>query len=169
MDRPCVTSFPQAHTSRLAGEGIGCSTRAGIECRQHLRSTHTTTTVTMASAFRALRIAQRAPVLRQQPIRASRITFPAVRSYATPTVREARPDKPVEAAEQGSEDIAGSDPNMDPGDPAMNGNYPDPSATSALALKRQFRDPYGGPDGPWWDPQERRNYGEPVHEVCECG
>lgn len=28
------------------------------------------------------------------------------------------------------------------------------------AQKRQFRDPYGD----WWDKQERRNYGEPVHE-----
>lgn len=27
-------------------------------------------------------------------------------------------------------------------------------------MKRQFRDPYGD----WWDKQERRNYGEPVHE-----
>ena len=43
----------------------------------------------------------------------------------------------------------------------MNGNYPDPSKTSALALKRQFRDPHAE----WWDPQERRNFGEPVHEV----
>jgi NADH dehydrogenase (ubiquinone) 1 beta subcomplex subunit 8 len=28
------------------------------------------------------------------------------------------------------------------------------------AIKRQHRDPYGD----WWDKQERRNYGEPVHE-----
>lgn len=27
-------------------------------------------------------------------------------------------------------------------------------------MKRQFRDPHGD----WWDKQERRNYGEPVHE-----
>jgi NADH dehydrogenase (ubiquinone) 1 beta subcomplex subunit 8 len=27
-------------------------------------------------------------------------------------------------------------------------------------VKRQFRDPYGD----WWDKQERRNYGEPIHE-----
>ena len=27
-------------------------------------------------------------------------------------------------------------------------------------MKRQFRDPYGD----WWDKQERRNFGEPVHE-----
>ena len=27
-------------------------------------------------------------------------------------------------------------------------------------MKRQFRDPYAD----WWDPQERRNYGEAVHE-----
>jgi len=27
-------------------------------------------------------------------------------------------------------------------------------------IKRQFRDPHGD----WWDKQERRNFGEPVHE-----
>ncbi|MCJ1374053.1 hypothetical protein MMC20_005283 [Loxospora ochrophaea] len=37
----------------------------------------------------------------------------------------------------------------------MNGGYINPPA-----VKRQFRDPYGD----WWDKQERRNYGEPVHE-----
>ncbi|KAF2858249.1 hypothetical protein K470DRAFT_283372 [Piedraia hortae CBS 480.64] len=42
----------------------------------------------------------------------------------------------------------------------MNGGYPDPSRMTNLPMKRQFRDPYGE----WWDPQERRNYGEPVHE-----
>jgi NADH dehydrogenase (ubiquinone) 1 beta subcomplex subunit 8 len=36
-----------------------------------------------------------------------------------------------------------------------NGGYENP-----LPVKRQFRDPYGD----WWDKQERRNYGEPVHE-----
>jgi NADH dehydrogenase (ubiquinone) 1 beta subcomplex subunit 8 len=47
-------------------------------------------------------------------------------------------------------------------DPSVlqNGNYPDPSLTSALPVKRQHRDPYGE----WWDPIEKRNYGEPVHE-----
>ncbi|KAI9835443.1 MAG: hypothetical protein M1819_002361 [Sarea resinae] len=40
-------------------------------------------------------------------------------------------------------------------DPGMNGGYVSPPAQ-----KRQFRDPYGD----WWDKQERRNYGEPVHE-----
>nr|KMM69468.1 NADH:ubiquinone oxidoreductase 20.1kD subunit [Coccidioides posadasii RMSCC 3488] len=37
----------------------------------------------------------------------------------------------------------------------QNGGYPNPPAQ-----RRQFRDPYGG----WWDPQDRRNFGEPVHE-----
>ncbi|MCJ1225666.1 hypothetical protein MMC12_002315 [Toensbergia leucococca] len=37
----------------------------------------------------------------------------------------------------------------------MNGGYVNPPAE-----KRQFRDPYGD----WWDKQERRNYGEPLHE-----
>ncbi|KAF4509294.1 hypothetical protein G6O67_005563 [Ophiocordyceps sinensis] len=40
-------------------------------------------------------------------------------------------------------------------DPDMNGGYLNPPP-----IKRQFRDPYAE----WWDPQERRNFGEPVHE-----
>ncbi|KAI1935969.1 hypothetical protein LOZ66_004887 [Ophidiomyces ophidiicola] len=40
-------------------------------------------------------------------------------------------------------------------DPGMNGGYSNPPAQ-----KRQFRDPYGE----WWDKQDRRNFGEPVHE-----
>lgn len=37
----------------------------------------------------------------------------------------------------------------------QNGGYINPPR-----IKRQFRDPYGE----WWDPQERRNFGEPIHE-----
>lgn len=37
----------------------------------------------------------------------------------------------------------------------QNGGYVNPPPE-----KRQFRDPYAD----WWDKQERRNYGEPVHE-----
>ena len=37
----------------------------------------------------------------------------------------------------------------------QNGGYVNPPRIS-----RQHRDPYGD----WWDKQERRNYGEPVHE-----
>ena len=37
----------------------------------------------------------------------------------------------------------------------MNGGYVNPPP-----IPRQFRDPYED----WWDKQERRNYGEPVHE-----
>ena len=40
-------------------------------------------------------------------------------------------------------------------DPNMNGGYINPPG-----IPRQFRDPYTD----WWDKQERRNYGEPVHE-----
>ncbi|KAI5802799.1 hypothetical protein FPQ18DRAFT_383801 [Pyronema domesticum] len=40
-------------------------------------------------------------------------------------------------------------------DPGQNGGYVNPAPE-----KRQFRDPYGE----WWDKQERRNFGEPVHE-----
>jgi NADH dehydrogenase (ubiquinone) 1 beta subcomplex subunit 8 len=37
----------------------------------------------------------------------------------------------------------------------QNGNYPNPPAQ-----KRQFRDPHAQ----WWDKQEKRNFGEPLHE-----
>lgn len=37
----------------------------------------------------------------------------------------------------------------------QNGGYVNPPR-----IPRQFRDPHGD----WWDKQERRNYGEPVHE-----
>ncbi|KAI1110478.1 hypothetical protein F5Y14DRAFT_428896 [Nemania sp. NC0429] len=40
-------------------------------------------------------------------------------------------------------------------DPGMNGGFINPPK-----VKRQFRDPHGD----WWDKQERRNFGEPVHE-----
>ncbi|KAI2613675.1 uncharacterized protein GGS25DRAFT_516542 [Hypoxylon fragiforme] len=40
-------------------------------------------------------------------------------------------------------------------DPDINGGYINPPR-----VKRQFRDPHGD----WWDKQERRNYGEAVHE-----
>ncbi|KAJ5731013.1 uncharacterized protein N7483_005521 [Penicillium malachiteum] len=39
-----------------------------------------------------------------------------------------------------------------------NGGYQNPPR-----VKRAFRDPYGG----WWDAQEKRNFGEPVHEENE--
>ena len=42
---------------------------------------------------------------------------------------------------------------IDPG--LQDGKYPNPPRE-----KRQFRDPTGD----WWDKQERRNFGEPVHE-----
>ncbi|ROW00032.1 hypothetical protein VPNG_08360 [Cytospora leucostoma] len=47
-------------------------------------------------------------------------------------------------------------PNLtDAEDPNQNGGYVQPPP-----IKRQFRDPHGD----WWDKQERRNFGEPVHE-----
>lgn len=101
--------------------------------------------------LRALRQAPRSQFLRPTPT--SRIAPLGQRSYATPVSRPADDTKSPEQAEQASEDLSGEDPNM-------NGNYPDPTLISALPIKRQFRDPYAG----WWDPQERRNYGEPVHE-----
>ncbi|OAX84740.1 hypothetical protein ACJ72_00879 [Emergomyces africanus] len=35
-----------------------------------------------------------------------------------------------------------------------------PRSRPGSGQKRQFRDPYGD----WWDKQDRRNFGEPVHE-----
>ncbi|GFF60305.1 uncharacterized protein C11E3.02c [Aspergillus udagawae] len=43
-------------------------------------------------------------------------------------------------------------------DPLQNGGYQNPPR-----VKRALRDPYGD----WWDKQERRNFGEPVHEENE--
>jgi NADH dehydrogenase (ubiquinone) 1 beta subcomplex subunit 8 len=42
-----------------------------------------------------------------------------------------------------------------PANRMQNGGYINPPA-----IKRQHRDPHAD----WWDPQERRNFGEPVHE-----
>ena len=41
----------------------------------------------------------------------------------------------------------------------QNGGYVNPP-NDPHPVKRQFRDPYH----PWWDKQERRDFGEPVHE-----
>ncbi|KAI9372017.1 hypothetical protein BJX61DRAFT_543096 [Aspergillus egyptiacus] len=46
----------------------------------------------------------------------------------------------------------------EPDDPLQNGGYQNPPR-----VKRQFRDP----NADWWDKQERRNFGEPVHEENE--
>ncbi|PLN77712.1 hypothetical protein BDW42DRAFT_176368 [Aspergillus taichungensis] len=43
-------------------------------------------------------------------------------------------------------------------DPLQNGGYENPPR-----VKRAFRDPRND----WWDKQERRNFGEPVHEENE--
>jgi len=45
--------------------------------------------------------------------------------------------------------------NPEVSDPGQNGGY-----INGPASKRALRDPYED----WWDKQERRNYGEPVHE-----
>lgn len=111
----------------------------------------------MASTLRALRLARGLHNVSRQLPRSQFVASQRARTYAAVEPRPATDEKEPPLAEQASEDIklTGEDPNM-------NGEYPDPSATSALPVKRQFRDPYGD----WWDKQERRNYGEPVHEVC---
>ncbi|KAK5170947.1 uncharacterized protein LTR77_004091 [Saxophila tyrrhenica] len=109
----------------------------------------------MAALPRALR-----PLARSSTRLPTPLTPTLRRTYAsTIQPRPATDTKPPSAAEAASEDID----NLS-GDPNMNGDYPDPSLHSALPVKRSLRDPYGGPDGPWWDPVERRNYGETLHE-----
>ncbi|KAK0249449.1 hypothetical protein B0A54_03706 [Friedmanniomyces endolithicus] len=107
----------------------------------------------MASVRSVFRLAPRAQFLRPTPT--CRILPIAQRSYASARRRPATDDQSAQDAEQGQEDLTTVTE-----DPNLNGNYPDPSLTSALPIKRQFRDPYGD----WWDKQERRNYGEPLHE-----
>ncbi|KAB2580722.1 hypothetical protein DIS24_g8418 [Lasiodiplodia hormozganensis] len=70
---------------------------------------------------------------------------------ARPLTRALRPAAPQASRLQLRHASTGADVE----DPDMNGGYVNPPA-----VKRQFRDPYGD----WWDKQERRNYGEPVHE-----
>ena len=107
----------------------------------------------MATIQRALRSLPQTRSLRPTPT--TTLLRTPQRTYAV-RPNPATDSKSASEAEQASEDLDA--------DPAMNGNYPDPSLTSALPIKRSLRDPYGGPDGPWWDPVERRNYGEPIHE-----
>ncbi|WPH00627.1 Hypothetical protein R9X50_00345700 [Acrodontium crateriforme] len=103
----------------------------------------------MASLRSALRLAPRASYVR--PTATSRFLPVVQRSHASGLIKRA--DEPVIVEASGYAAPGEDDPNM-------NGNYPDPNEISALPVKRQHRDPYG----PWWDPQERRNYGEPIHE-----
>lgn len=128
----------------------------------------------MAALRAAFRTAPRVHLLRPSP--GARFAPVAQRRTAVNVIgrREATDQKSVEEAEEASEDLVHD--NIDPNmvgwhctmqatalsilTHAQNGNYPDPSLTSALPLKRQHRDPYAD----WWDPIERRNYGEPVHE-----
>ncbi len=109
----------------------------------------------MASLNRAIRTLPKTSSLRPVTIRTNAALH---RTYAIKP-NPAAPNKPASAAEQASEEIHNEDT-----DPNMNGQYPDPSLHSALPIKRSLRDPYGGPNGPWWDPIERREYGEDLHE-----
>jgi len=75
----------------------------------------------------------------------ARLPRPVIRSHITPLAGRTAVTK------AGNDNIEVVE--MD--DPEMNGGYVNPPA-----IKRQFRDPYAD----WWDKQERRNFGEPVHE-----
>ncbi|KAI0391140.1 hypothetical protein F5Y17DRAFT_25225 [Xylariaceae sp. FL0594] len=88
-----------------------------------------------ASALRAVSMA----TTRRLPIVQQRTFFPE--SFTgRKIVEEKYPDHPTLSEAE---------------DPGMTGGYINPPA-----VKRQFRDPHGD----WWDKQERRNFGEPVHE-----
>jgi len=82
---------------------------------------------------------------------ASRLPRPIPRSQSTLRVAFLSTSSPFRAQEAAKD--AAFDPEID--DPEMNGGYQNPPP-----IKRQHRDPYGD----WWDKQERRNFGEPVHE-----
>ncbi|KAI0482537.1 hypothetical protein GGR56DRAFT_620361 [Xylariaceae sp. FL0804] len=90
--------------------------------------------IARASALRPASVASRRLPLVQQ-----RTFFPP--SYNDPAIVEEKyPDYPQLTEAE---------------DPGQNGGYINPPR-----IKRQFRDPHAD----WWDKQERRNYGEPVHE-----
>ncbi|KAF1988605.1 hypothetical protein K402DRAFT_391826 [Aulographum hederae CBS 113979] len=73
---------------------------------------------------------------------------PLARTLITPTQRRTLASTPIRSTLSAEERAELEDPNM-------NGGYINPPPE-----KRSNRDPYGD----WWDKQERRNYGEPVHE-----
>ncbi|KAI6375127.1 hypothetical protein MCOR25_003021 [Pyricularia grisea] len=85
-------------------------------------------------------------IVRAVPRTATRLPLISRRTYLPPSINsrdvldQKYPDPPRLTEEE---------------DPGMNGGYVNP-----LPVKRQFRDPHGD----WWDKQERRNFGEPVHE-----
>ncbi|KAF2155427.1 hypothetical protein K461DRAFT_311681 [Myriangium duriaei CBS 260.36] len=85
------------------------------------------------------------PLARPSPIRAQlkQVRFASASLGQNPSVT-------LSPAQGG---VKMEDPEVD--DPGMNGGYLDVPRT-----KRSLRDPYDS----WWDPQERRNYGEPIHE-----
>ncbi|KAH9902342.1 hypothetical protein F4778DRAFT_737278 [Xylariomycetidae sp. FL2044] len=90
--------------------------------------------IVRASALRSTSL-----VSRRLPIVQQRTFFPD--SYNNHSaIEEKFPDNPTLSEAQ---------------DPQQNGGYVNPPR-----VKRQFRDPHAN----WWDKQERRNYGEPVHE-----
>ncbi|KAF2100570.1 hypothetical protein NA57DRAFT_54649 [Rhizodiscina lignyota] len=89
-------------------------------------------------------------MLPRTAVRAARPLFQASR-HSTAIVRQPLIASQIRRATTQAE--AEVDPNVE--DPGMNGGYP-----ILPAVKRQHRDPYGD----WWDKQERRNFGEPVHE-----
>ncbi|KAK0391562.1 hypothetical protein NLU13_1062 [Sarocladium strictum] len=89
--------------------------------------------------LRASTLRTTAAAARRLPIVQRRAFMPA--QYSDKKVLEEKyPDPPTFSAAE---------------DPEMNGGYINPPR-----IKRQFRDPHAN----WWDPQERRNFGEPVHE-----
>lgn len=88
----------------------------------------------------------------------SRTSLRAVRSLRQPTTSSSslvhlRTPLIVQTQQRCASTTIEVDPSVT--DPGMNGGYP-----QLAPVKRQHRDPYAD----WWDKQERRNFGEPVHE-----
>jgi len=75
-------------------------------------------------------------------------------AVARPLARAIRPTSTARSFAITSR-LRASEADPDAVDPGMNGGYVNPAP-----VKRILRDPYAD----WWDKQERRNYGEPVHE-----
>ncbi|KAL7629607.1 hypothetical protein AAE478_001129 [Parahypoxylon ruwenzoriense] len=100
--------------------------------------------IARASALRSASLAaRRLPIIQQR-------TFipPSINSQAI--IEEKYPDHPALTNAEDPDMVS-----VPLANPLTNGGYINPPP-----VKRQFRDPHGD----WWDKQERRNYGEPVHE-----
>ncbi|KAI1497203.1 hypothetical protein F5X99DRAFT_29422 [Biscogniauxia marginata] len=94
-------------------------------------------------------------MLSQRIVRASALRSASLASRRLPIVQQRTFLPEYNTRENLDKHFPNAPELTDAEDPGMNGGYINPAR-----VKRQFRDPHAD----WWDKQERRNYGETIHE-----